>query len=132
MYNTQNMNDSVNTNQNNFTKEQKKITRPSHGTGLALLIFIVSVAYILNIKNGFDSKAIKFFFLIFSIANIFISFGIFKGKKWALISSIVIVVSNSIILIISNSFAINYLIVVSIIVYAQFVCFNHPFYNQKS
>ena len=135
---------------------QQAIQRPWQGTvlgvlnivalvfsGLIILVLIIALLfgasfiapYLDNIQMPVNLGvtaiiAIVLAFVIpFSILYIFVTIGIFKGAKWALIVHLIL----SILGITGNisSFHIFGLAVQILIIYCCIVCLGHPFYNRR-
>jgi len=123
----QNLKINIITNQENA--HRKEIKRPREGTALAILYFIVT-PFVIADSLSLSSKAEVFNFIM-SIFIIFVAFNILKGKNWSILTSIVIIILNLINLIYLGTFNEIHLVIFLIVGWAQFVCFNHPFYNQE-
>ncbi|MCD6109209.1 hypothetical protein J7J83_00380 [bacterium] len=68
--------------------------------------------------------------ILFFILGIFITVGIFKGQKWAIIVSIIFTVLA---LLSSFSQGVQYLSLAlnAFVLYLEIMCVKHPFYNKK-
>ncbi len=134
------------------TSKSEKVSRPWQGTvlGILYIISIVLLAILLpimllmaiggsalgfmsNINSGMatligGSMLIMSLFLIgVFILQIFITRGIFKGQKWAVIISIIFAVLDLASLI--RNFHIVPFVIIGLFLYLSIACFLHPFYG---
>jgi hypothetical protein len=67
----------------------------------------------------------------FLVLGIFITLGFFKGAQWAVIVSIVFTVLGLLSALGSIRMSIVPLVIDALILWAEIICYKHPFYNKK-
>lgn len=104
---------------------------------LALVLIVFSAAlsaYIqetpLALLAGAGTVILGIVIIPFIILGIFITIGIFKGQKWAVIVSLIFTGLG----LLGNLFSFNLigLIINGFLLYCQIICLNDPFYNQNT
>jgi hypothetical protein len=135
------------------TPPSKKVTRPWQGTFLAVLniisliitamfipfiILMIIAGGVLSFANdlepifgmilGGGGIILGVMLLIYFILGIFITKGLFKGRKWAVIILLIFSFLGLINLIFN--FDLITLIIVALCLYLEIACLLHPFYSQ--
>jgi len=132
------------------TAKTKPVSRPWQGTVLGV-VYILSIALTvimlpillfgstLGIMNGANNGLamllgggmliMSLLLIAIFILQIFVTIGIFKGQKWAVITSIVFTALSLSSLI--QNFSLTTLIIDGALMYLSIACLLHPFYGGK-